>query len=77
MKAVSNRNVEISIDLDSKTVIPGFNVPPLPGPNFNYVGPGLGNDNACLCSSVFYSLLSACSLCQSARYYRYVNPSTY
>jgi len=53
-----------------------FNVPPLPGPNFNYVGPGLGNDNACLCSSVFYSLLSACSLCQSARYYRWLAYTT-
>ncbi|KAJ7632800.1 hypothetical protein FB45DRAFT_913531 [Roridomyces roridus] len=32
-----------------------------------YTGPSVAQANACACSSVFYSLLSACSECQSAQ----------
>jgi len=45
-----------------------YNLPPLPGPEYYYLGPAPGYGNACACSSVFYSLISACSLCQSADY---------
>ncbi|KAJ6597078.1 hypothetical protein DFH09DRAFT_110975 [Mycena vulgaris] len=41
-----------------------FVVPALPDRGF-YQGPTLAQANACGCSSVFYSLLSACAECQS------------
>jgi hypothetical protein len=47
-------------------MVEAYNVPPLPSPEYHYVGPELGYANACECSSVKYSLLSACALCQNA-----------
>ncbi|KAF8212031.1 hypothetical protein K438DRAFT_1223784 [Mycena galopus ATCC 62051] len=41
-------------------------------PGENYPGPSLQQSNACRCSSVLYSLLSACATCQSAKYLRYI-----
>lgn len=43
-------------------------VPPLT-PGNHYLGPNVQNsNNACKCSSVFYSMLAACSICQSRNY---------
>ncbi|KAF9461427.1 hypothetical protein BDZ94DRAFT_1371479 [Collybia nuda] len=43
-------------------------IPPLSSGN-HYLGPNVLNaDNACRCSTVFYSLLAACSICQSRNY---------
>lgn len=37
---------------------------------WHYIGPWVGYDNSCLCSSVLYSLLSACANCQGAQFLR-------
>ncbi|KAI0259722.1 hypothetical protein BC834DRAFT_604199 [Gloeopeniophorella convolvens] len=42
-----------------------FNIPPLP-PNTNYRGPNAGQGNPCICSTVLYSLISACGSCQGS-----------
>ncbi|KAJ8078922.1 hypothetical protein PM082_013206 [Marasmius tenuissimus] len=43
----------------------GFVVPPLDTlPNSTYKGPEEGKEDGCRCSSVFYSLPSACAACQ-------------
>jgi hypothetical protein len=47
-------------------MVEAYNVPPLPGPEYRYLGPEPGYANGCECSSVKYSLLSACALCQSS-----------
>ncbi|KAJ7271979.1 hypothetical protein B0H12DRAFT_672587 [Mycena haematopus] len=47
-----------------------FVVAPL-GPGEYYPGPSLEQSNPCRCSSVFYSLLSACAICQSKGYLRW------
>jgi len=47
-----------------------FNVPPLES-GLVYLGPTAGSANGCRCSSVFYSLISACALCQSEQYLRW------
>jgi len=56
-----------------------FNVPPL-SPGLVYVGPPPGAATGCRCSSVFYSLISACALCQSDQFLKWsaynVNCST-
>ncbi|TDL21359.1 hypothetical protein BD410DRAFT_789792 [Rickenella mellea] len=41
-----------------------FNVPAL-ALDYEYFGPDQGFGNNCLCSSILYSLLSACGVCQS------------
>ncbi|KAJ7905711.1 hypothetical protein B0H14DRAFT_22212 [Mycena olivaceomarginata] len=46
---------------------PEFVVPAL-GPGEYYPGPSLQKSNPCRCSSVLYSLLSACAVCQSRQY---------
>jgi len=46
---------------------------PLP-PDISYGGPSLFEDNTCICSTVFYSLLSACAYCQG---HSYLDWSTY
>ncbi|KAF8623523.1 hypothetical protein AX15_006300 [Amanita polypyramis BW_CC] len=43
-----------------------FYIPPL-GTDQVYIGPTPNNANECRCSSVLYSLLNACALCQHAR----------
>ncbi|KAH9973128.1 hypothetical protein BGW80DRAFT_286726 [Lactifluus volemus] len=40
-----------------------YNIPALPQGS-SYAGPAAGTSNACKCSSVVYSLLSACDACQ-------------
>jgi len=44
-----------------------YNVDPL-DPSTHYLGPSLNNANACQCSSVSYSLISACGDCQNRTY---------
>jgi len=44
-----------------------FNVAPL-GIGNVYLGPSLTSANTCRCSSVYYSLLSACAHCQGGSY---------
>jgi len=52
-----------------------FSVPPLANGSL-YLGPTLLNTNACRCSSVFYSLISACSLCQNQDFLKWSSYST-
>lgn len=51
-----------------------FPVPAL-GPTENYLGPIPTAANQCRCSSVFYSMLSACAVCQNALISTYVHPA--
>lgn len=53
----------------------GHRVPALPPANI-YYGPTLDAVNPCACSSVVYSLMSACGACQGARYLSYVSRSS-
>ncbi|KAK2463070.1 hypothetical protein APHAL10511_004725 [Amanita phalloides] len=53
----------IAEDLAGQCDPAGFNIPPLPL-NDVYFGPTVAQANACHCSSVLYSLLSACGACQ-------------
>ncbi len=46
-----------------------FNLQPLL-PGYVYLGPTVANANSCRCSSVYYSLLSACAYCQGRNYLR-------
>ncbi|KAF8512609.1 hypothetical protein BU17DRAFT_69155 [Hysterangium stoloniferum] len=43
------------------------NVPPL-SPGNEYIGPQPGQSDTCGCSSVTYSMISACALCQGGQY---------
>ena len=52
----------------TKGLFLAFDVPTLATDDV-YWGPYAGEDNACTCSSVYYSLISACSLCQSVSDY--------
>ena len=45
-----------------------FNLEPLPSSDYEYIGPTVDNVNSCRCSSVYYSLLSACAYCQGRNY---------
>ncbi|TFK30083.1 hypothetical protein FA15DRAFT_197295 [Coprinopsis marcescibilis] len=47
-----------------------FILPELP-PNNQYQGPNSTVQNSCRCSSVYYSLLSACAYCQGRNYIRW------
>ncbi|KIL68697.1 hypothetical protein M378DRAFT_157795 [Amanita muscaria Koide BX008] len=49
------------------------NIPPLPSGN-TYGGPSVNETDSCRCSSVYYSLLAACSGCQDRNWIRW---STY
>jgi len=53
------------IRIDHANVV--FNLVPLRSGNV-YSGPSLTTANACRCSSVYYSLLSACAHCQGRGY---------
>ena len=50
----------VQADIESLAV----QVSPLIGTISAYPGPSLGSDTSCSCSSVYYSLLSACAYCQ-------------
>ncbi|KAF9486420.1 hypothetical protein BDN70DRAFT_11386 [Pholiota conissans] len=46
---------------------PSYDIPiPALGPLDNYLGPTPSSEDNCRCSSVFYSMISACALCQGA-----------
>ncbi|KDR71524.1 hypothetical protein GALMADRAFT_229495 [Galerina marginata CBS 339.88] len=45
-------------------------------PGFEYFGPPAGLGNPCRCSTVYYSLLSACSVCQLASFIRWTDYET-
>jgi hypothetical protein len=52
----------------------GYNIQPLPQ-GYSYTGPTAGTSNTCKCSTVAYSLLSACDACQGSTWFKYVpNP---
>jgi hypothetical protein len=55
-------------DLRSKC-LPDFTLTPLEE-GFIYRGPSVANANRCRCSSVYYSMLSACAYCQGRNYIR-------
>ncbi|KAK7690979.1 hypothetical protein QCA50_006082 [Cerrena zonata] len=42
-------------------------IPALHGPNMTYVGPSEDKASICTCSSVTYSLISACAFCQGGQ----------
>lgn len=42
-----------------------YNLPALPSGDYYYVGPWKYEDNYCQCSTVTFSLVSACGLCQN------------
>ena len=48
----------------------GFNLDPLPS-GYVYAGPRTESATSCRCSSVFYSMLSACGYCQSRNYQKW------
>jgi hypothetical protein len=52
-----------------------FLVPALPNELSSYQGPTVAQANQCGCSSVFYSLLSACAECQSGKILTYAQVS--
>ncbi|KAF9053186.1 hypothetical protein BJ165DRAFT_1446145, partial [Panaeolus papilionaceus] len=54
---------DVAIALGAVCAGPTFTLQALP-PTFIYLGPFLGFANPCRCSSVYYSMLAACSLCQ-------------
>ena len=54
-----------SFELTSKYL--EYNLEPL-AEGYIYSGPTVANTNACRCSSVYYSLLSACAYCQGQKY---------
>ncbi|KIK08218.1 hypothetical protein K443DRAFT_672712 [Laccaria amethystina LaAM-08-1] len=47
-----------------------FTLAPL-APDYVYLGPSAANANSCRCSSVYYSLLSACANCQGRNFLRW------
>jgi len=47
-----------------------FNLNPLK-PGYVYLGPIVANADICRCSSVYYSLLSACAYCQDRNYLKW------
>ncbi|EDR14361.1 uncharacterized protein LACBIDRAFT_306125 [Laccaria bicolor S238N-H82] len=47
-----------------------FTLSPL-APDYVYLGPSVANANSCRCSSVYYSLLSACANCQGRNFLRW------
>jgi hypothetical protein len=51
--------------LDS-VCFPGDDAPDPRKPGEAYSGPSESESNPCLCSSVLYSMLSACAICQGA-----------
>ena len=48
----------------------GFTLQPLT--SGSYPGPSVGQTNNCHCSSIFYSLISACGACQDGNWITYV-----
>ena len=53
-----------------------FTLAPLE-PGFVYLGPTIISANSCRCSTVYYSLLSACAYCQNGAYLEWIYlPST-
>jgi len=58
---------DIASALANVCVGTGFALQALP-PNFVYLGPDQANANSCRCSTVYYSLLSACAVCQDANF---------
>jgi len=56
--------------LESACGIPGgINIPAIPDvPGDHYLGPNTSQANLCLCSSVTYSMISACAGCQNRTY---------
>jgi len=61
---------DVAAELASVCVGGDFNLDPL-DPGFVYAGPTQTNQNSCRCSSVYYSLLSACAYCQGRSYVRW------
>ena len=50
---------------------PGFTLQPI-SPGGTYEGPVPGQNQTCHCTSIFYSLISACSACQDGSWIRCV-----
>jgi len=53
-----------------------FNLDPLVD-GYVYSGPTAANANPCRCSSVYYSMLSACAYCQGQKYLRWISFRTF
>ena len=61
--AVPNISSRLTIDFTLSALDPGY----------VYLGPDTSNANQCRCSSVYYSLLAACSVCQNRNFIRQGN----
>jgi hypothetical protein len=57
---------KIATDLGSPCVANGVIIPPLMDPTKTYGGPSPDNQTQCSCSSVYYSALMVCAVCQGA-----------
>ncbi|KAH9973143.1 hypothetical protein BGW80DRAFT_286979 [Lactifluus volemus] len=53
----------------------GYNIQPLPQ-GYSYAGPTAGTSDTCKCSTVAYSLLSACDACQGSTWFNWYDYST-
>ncbi|KAF8523980.1 hypothetical protein JB92DRAFT_3140622 [Gautieria morchelliformis] len=58
----------VAATLESPCTGGSLNVPPL-SPGKGYSGPLSGMSNTCICSSVTYSMISACAACQGASFF--------
>ncbi|KAH6918420.1 hypothetical protein BKA70DRAFT_1247150 [Coprinopsis sp. MPI-PUGE-AT-0042] len=61
---------DVAAELAGVCAATTFTLEPLE-PGFIYLGPTRTNVNACRCSSVYYSMLSACAECQGNDYLRW------
>jgi hypothetical protein len=59
-----------NVRFNSNAILAEFNLSPL-SPGYVYLGPSVANANSCRCSSVYYSLLSACAYCQGRNYLKW------
>ncbi|KDR71529.1 hypothetical protein GALMADRAFT_229499 [Galerina marginata CBS 339.88] len=66
---------DIAAFLASVCINQPFMLQPLQ-PGFEYFGPPVGQGSPCRCSSVYYSLLSACSVCQLASFISWTDYET-
>src|SRR6266576_6392384 len=66
-----NRIYPESVEL--MVVRPAYNMIPLAAPGQAYVIPEAPSNPACYCNSIWYSLSSACAVCQNGTWLTYVN----
>jgi hypothetical protein len=73
--SISQSPCDVAAELAGVCVGGQFNLSPL-DVGYVYLGPSTANANTCRCSSVYYSLLSACAYCQGRNYLGWSGYST-